>query len=221
MRIFGRSNALGNAFISLKEAFPKKPQNNTKALVQKLPSAFSTLTNIKNAKENKNRLGFRVGSTSLKDINEKWKNSFGEIKAKGASRQSSSASNKDRRELQARVSDVLGQAKKLETLADKIRRDINKNEKNSGLNERKSFEPELYAIYKDLIAEGKSAKNKIYNTMQKNGYSHQYKGSLHEAGSSKEKYDNMIRDINNIGLSMQSKLRFAEQKIDNLKRDLA
>ncbi|WP_338910968.1 hypothetical protein [Mycetohabitans rhizoxinica] len=210
---------MNNAFASLKEALPTK--HGVKALSQKLPSAFSTLKVLQNNKGNKNHLGFRVGSMPLKDINAKWKNSFSEIKAKGASRQSSSASNKDRCELQARVSDVLGQVKKLETLADKIRRDINVNEKKLGLNGRAGLEPELHAIYDDLDAEIRSAKSKTYNAIQKNGYSHQHKGSLHEAGLSREKYDNMMRDLNNIDLSMQSKIRFAEQKIDSLKRDLA
>ncbi|MCG1046276.1 hypothetical protein [Mycetohabitans sp. B6] len=221
MRIFGRSSALDTAFASLKEALPTKPRINSKVFTQKLPNAISGLTTLQSTKENKIRLGFRVGSMPLKDINEKLKNSFGEIKTKGASRQSSSASNKDRRELQALVSDVLVQAKKLETLADKIRRDINGNEKHSGLNERISFEPELYAIYKDLIAESKSAKNKIYDTMQDNGYSRQHGGLQYGVGLSKKEHDNMIKGLNRIKLSMQSKFRFAEQKIDNLKRNLA
>jgi hypothetical protein len=211
MRIFGRSSALGNAFFSLKEALPTKP--GVKALSQKLPSAFSTLMTLQNNKGNKNHLGFRVGSMPLKDINAKWKNSFSEIKAKGTSRQSSSASNKDRRELQARVSDVLGQVKKLETLADKIRREINGSESNPDLDSRIRFKPELYAIYEDLVAESKSAKSKVYRGMKK--------GLLHGAGPSKEEYDNMMKGLGHINLHVQSKLRFAEQKFNKLKRDLA
>ncbi|WP_338860662.1 hypothetical protein IHE31_06080 [Mycetohabitans rhizoxinica] len=209
---------MNNAFASLKEALPTK--HGVKALSQKLPSAFSTLTALQNNKGNKNHLGFRVGSMPLKDINAKWKNSFSEIKAKGASRQSSSASNKDRRELQARASDVLGQIKKLEDIADEIRRDINGNEKNTGLNKRMNHDPELHAIYDGLRFEIKSAKSKIYEIMRDNGYSSQHKGLLHGAGSSKERCDSMMRDLNNISLSMQLKLQFSEHKVKNLKHDL-
>jgi hypothetical protein len=221
MRIFGRSSAFDNAFASLREALPKKAQINSKTLTQSLPSAFSALTTLKNNKENKTRLGFCVSSTSLNGINEKWKNSFSEIRVKGAFRQSSSASNKssasdkDRRELQARASDVLGQVKQLEALADKIRRDINRNEKNPGLNERMSHDPELHAIYDGLRIEIKSAKSKIYNR-----YFRQHEGLLHKADPTKKDFDNMIKYFDNISLSVQSKFRFAEQKIKNLKQDL-
>jgi hypothetical protein len=218
MRIFGRSSALSNVFVSLKESLPTKP--GVKALSQKLPSTFSTLTTFQNNKGIKSHLGFRVDSTPLKNINEKWKNSFKEIKAKGTSRQSSSASNKDRRELQARVSDVLGHARKLEAFADKLRRDINENEKNLSLNERKKLMPEMYAIYEGLVAESKSAKSKLYKGMQNNGCSLQREGLSHGAGLSKKDYDDMIKGFDKINLSMQSKLRFAEQKIANMKRDL-
>jgi DNA-binding HxlR family transcriptional regulator len=217
MRIFGRSSAFDNAFASLKEALPKKPQINSKALTQKLPSAFSTLTTLQNNKGNKARLGFGVSHRPMISINTRLKNTFGEGKLTNSIFQKSiNVSEKERNAFQNRANDLLRRLDSLEGVVDRSLDAALSRLKNYSRGMRAGQQSEAEAIYNDIRKDIELTRKMVYQTLQENNFSGQHKVSLREVGLSKNQYNKAMNYFDMLDSEMQSKLQIAKNRLGDL-----
>jgi hypothetical protein len=156
------------------------------------------------------------GSMPLKGINDKLKGSLSGAKiANSFFQKTNNMSEKERHALQKKADDLLGRLKNAEGSAYKARSSLLGKGKSFNSERRMGMEYEVQTIYEDVISDIESARSRVLDILQANKYSYQLDKPLHKSGLSKNQYNNLIKELDDIGSDMQSRLQIAKNRLDD------
>ncbi|WP_338860085.1 hypothetical protein [Mycetohabitans rhizoxinica] len=157
------------------------------------------------------------GSMPLKGINDKLKGSLSGTKiANSFFQKTSTVSDKDRDALQARANNMFAWLVNAEDAIDGLRHKIIENGNKSNNGNRVELDPRLRKSFDEAISAINLSKDKILKYAQTNPY--RRNGSLPKTELSKEHYNKIMKDMDDIKFDIQSRLKITKKIFDDLSK---
>lgn len=213
MKILGHSRVI--AALSNIRDLPR--QINSKAISQNLRSPIlQSLQHLRGPKK-ENYSGFRASRMSINGTDAQRKNIFGDKKIVSAFWQkSNNVSDQKRDALIEKANDFLRRLDHVERSVHISRNAALSKTKNYSLGVRTEQQHEVKELYYNINRNIELSRNKIHKAMQKNNLSPHHKATSQKAKLSKNQYNEIIMNFDNIKKNFQSNLKSAKSRLDEL-----
>ncbi|SIT71736.1 MULTISPECIES: hypothetical protein [Burkholderiaceae] len=215
MKILGHSRVI--AALSNIRDLPR--QINSKAISQNLRSPIlQSLQHLRGTKKDAYS-GFRASRMSINGADAQRKNIFGDKKiVSNFWQKSSNVSDQKRDALIEKANDFLRRLDHVENVADRSINATLIKLKNHSRGMRTEQQYEVEDLSGKINKTIESTRSKIQEVMQENNLLPYRKATLQKTGLSQNKYDEIIRDINNIRKDFQSSINSAKSRLDELNK---